>query len=36
VIGEALSTLPDADVQAIAAALDAIEKVAGTPHRRGA
>lgn len=36
VIGEALSTLPDADVNAIAAALDAIEKVAGTPHRRGA
>jgi DNA-binding MarR family transcriptional regulator len=36
VIGEALATLPDADVRAIAAALDAIDKVAGTPHRRGA
>ena len=36
VIGEALATLPDADVKSIAAALDAIEKVAGTPHRRGA
>jgi DNA-binding MarR family transcriptional regulator len=36
VIGEALATLPEADVKAIAAALDAIEKVAGTPHRRGA
>jgi DNA-binding MarR family transcriptional regulator len=36
VIGEALAALPDVDVKAIAAALDAIEKVAGTPHRRGA
>ena len=36
VIGQALATLPDADVKAIAVALDAIEKVAGTPHRRGA
>jgi DNA-binding MarR family transcriptional regulator len=34
VIAEALATLPDADVKAIALALDAIEKVAGTPHRR--
>ena len=36
VIAEALAGLPDTDVKAIAEALDAIEKVAGTPHRRGA
>jgi DNA-binding MarR family transcriptional regulator len=36
VIAEALAALPDTDVKAIALALDAIEKVAGTPHRRGA
>jgi DNA-binding MarR family transcriptional regulator len=34
VIAEELASLPDADVKAIALALDAIEKVAGTPQRR--
>ena len=34
VIGDALATLSEGDVKVIAAALDAIEKVAGTPHRR--
>jgi DNA-binding MarR family transcriptional regulator len=34
VIAEELASLPDADVKAIAAALDAIERVAGTPHRK--
>jgi DNA-binding MarR family transcriptional regulator len=35
-IAEALAALPADDVQAIARALDAIEKVAGTPHPRSA
>lgn len=34
VIAEALDTLPARDVDAIARALDAIEKVAGTPMKR--
>jgi DNA-binding MarR family transcriptional regulator len=34
VIAEGLSALPEADVQAIARALDAIERVAGTPMPR--
>ena len=34
VVAESLRELPDADVKAIAVALDAIEKVAGTPNRR--
>jgi DNA-binding MarR family transcriptional regulator len=34
VMAEALETLSDADVSGIAAALDAIEKVAGTPNPR--
>ena len=34
VIAEGLSDLADADVQAIARALDAIERVAGTPKPR--
>jgi DNA-binding MarR family transcriptional regulator len=34
VIAEGLSALPEADVQAIARALDAIEQVAGTPMPR--
>ena len=33
-IAEAMAVLPDADVAEIAAALDAIEKVAGTPNKR--
>jgi DNA-binding MarR family transcriptional regulator len=33
-IADELATLPDADVRAIAQALDAIEKVAGTPNKR--
>jgi DNA-binding MarR family transcriptional regulator len=33
-IAESMATLSDTDVQAIDEALDAIEKVAGTPHRR--
>jgi DNA-binding MarR family transcriptional regulator len=34
VLAAGLATLPDAEVRAIARALDAIEKVAGTPTRR--
>jgi DNA-binding MarR family transcriptional regulator len=34
VIAESLAGLPDGDVADIAAALDAIEKVAGTPNKR--
>jgi DNA-binding MarR family transcriptional regulator len=34
-IAESLAALSPADVADIATALDAIEKVAGTPHRRG-
>jgi DNA-binding MarR family transcriptional regulator len=34
-IAEALATLPGDDLAAIAAALDAIEKIAGTPKPRG-
>ncbi len=34
VIAGELASLPDTDVKAIAQALDAIEQVAGTPHRR--
>ena len=34
VIAESLAALPDADLADIAAALDAIEKVAGTPNKR--
>jgi DNA-binding MarR family transcriptional regulator len=34
VIAESLASLPDADVEQIAAALDSIEKVAGTPKPR--
>lgn len=34
IIAEALATLPASDVTAIAGALDAIEKIAGTPHQR--
>lgn len=33
-IAESLGTLPDADLADIAAALEAIEKVAGTPNKR--
>ena len=33
-IAESLNTLSDVDIQAIDKALDAIEKVAGTPNRR--
>jgi DNA-binding MarR family transcriptional regulator len=35
VIAESLGELSNGDVSAIDRALDAIEKVAGTPHRRG-
>jgi DNA-binding MarR family transcriptional regulator len=34
VIAESLAALPDADLADIAAALDAIEEVAGTPNKR--
>jgi DNA-binding MarR family transcriptional regulator len=34
VIAESLAALPDADLADIAAALDAIERVAGTPNKR--
>ena len=34
VIADELAMMPDADVKAIVRALDAIEKVAGTPNRR--
>jgi DNA-binding MarR family transcriptional regulator len=34
VIAETLAALPESDIRSIDAALDAIEKVAGTPHRR--